>query len=51
MKHFQLLQQVENGEQIIDVNMDDGLIDGEESMIHFLNLIIFLNLIFVRCPL
>ena len=33
------LQQVENGAQIIDVNMDDGLIDGEESMIHFLNLI------------
>ena len=33
------LQQVQNGAQIIDVNMDDGLIDGEESMIHFLNLI------------
>ena len=45
------LQQVENGAQIIDVNMDDGLIDGEESMIHFLNLIGFLNLIFARFPL
>ena len=36
---FEALQQVENGAQIIDINMDDGLIDGEESMIHFLNLI------------
>ena len=25
--------------QIIDVNMDDGLIDGVDSMVHFLNLI------------
>ena len=25
--------------QIIDINMDDGLIDGVESMVHFLNLI------------
>ena len=33
------LQQVESGAQIIDVNMDDGLIDGVESMVHFLNLI------------
>ena len=32
-------QQVENGAQIIDVNMDDGLIDGEEPMTKFLNLI------------
>ena len=32
-------QQVENGAQIIDVNMDDGLIDGEEAMTKFLNLI------------
>ncbi len=31
--------QVEGGAQILDVNMDDGLIDGEESMIQFLNLI------------
>jgi 5-methyltetrahydrofolate--homocysteine methyltransferase len=33
------LQQVESGAQIIDVNMDDGLIDGVEAMTTFLNLI------------
>ncbi len=33
------LQQVENGAQIIDVNMDDGLIDGVDAMTTFLNLI------------
>ena len=33
------LDQVENGSQIIDVNMDDGLIDGVNSMSRFLNLI------------
>ena len=31
--------QVEGGAQIIDVNMDDGLIDGKEAMVNFLNLI------------
>ncbi len=31
--------QVEGGAQIIDVNMDDGLIDGKEAMVQFLNLI------------
>ncbi|MEX2596816.1 MAG: dihydropteroate synthase, partial [Salibacteraceae bacterium] len=31
--------QVEGGAQILDVNMDDGLIDGKEAMVHFLNLI------------
>ncbi len=31
--------QVDGGAQIIDVNMDDGLIDGRESMVRFLNLI------------
>ena len=31
--------QVEGGAQIIDVNMDEGLLDGKESMIRFLNLI------------
>jgi len=31
--------QVEGGAQIIDVNMDDGLIDGKEAMVTFLNLI------------
>ncbi|SFW44281.1 methionine synthase [Cellulophaga fucicola] len=32
--------QVEGGAQIIDINMDDGLIDGKEAMVKFLNLII-----------
>ena len=33
-------EQVENGAQIIDINMDDGLIDGEEAMVNFLNLVV-----------
>ncbi len=32
-------QQVENGAQIIDVNMDEGMLDSEKAMTHFLNLI------------
>lgn len=32
-------EQVENGAQIIDVNMDEGMINSEETMAHFLNLI------------
>ncbi len=32
-------QQVEGGAAIIDVNMDEGMLDGEKSMTHFLNLI------------
>ena len=31
--------QVEGGAQIIDINMDDGLIDGKTAMVKFLNLI------------
>ena len=31
--------QVEGGAQIIDVNMDEGMLDGKESMVKFLNLI------------
>ncbi|MGB6653836.1 MAG: methionine synthase [Xanthobacteraceae bacterium] len=31
--------QVENGAQIIDINMDEGLLDSEKAMITFLNLI------------
>ncbi len=31
--------QVENGAQIIDVNMDEGMLDSEEAMTRFLNLI------------
>lgn len=33
------LEQVEGGAQIIDVNMDEGMIDGKAAMIKFLNLI------------
>lgn len=32
-------EQVEGGAQILDVNMDDGLLDGVNAMIKFLNLI------------
>jgi 5-methyltetrahydrofolate--homocysteine methyltransferase len=32
-------QQVENGAQIIDVNMDEGMLEGEEAMVRFLNLV------------
>ncbi len=32
-------QQVENGAQIIDINMDEGMLNGEEAMTTFLNLI------------
>ena len=33
------LQQVEGGAQIIDVNMDDGLLDAKVEMVNFLNMI------------
>lgn len=33
-------EQVEGGAQIIDVNMDDGLIDGKQAMIKFLQLVV-----------
>ena len=32
-------QQVENGAQIIDINMDEGLIDSEAAMTRFVNMI------------
>ena len=42
-KHEQAIQiardQVENGANILDVNMDDGLIDGVEAMTRFVNLV------------
>ncbi|MDI7924177.1 methionine synthase [Ferirhizobium litorale] len=31
--------QVENGAQVIDINMDEGLIDSEKAMVEFVNLI------------
>jgi len=33
------LHQVEGGAQVIDINMDDGMLEGEKCMVHFLNLI------------
>jgi 5-methyltetrahydrofolate--homocysteine methyltransferase len=32
-------QQVENGAQIIDVNMDEAMLDSEKAMAHFLSLV------------
>jgi 5-methyltetrahydrofolate--homocysteine methyltransferase len=32
-------QQVENGAQVIDINMDDAMLDAEKSMVRFLNLL------------
>ncbi len=32
-------QQVESGAQVIDVNMDEGLLDSEQAMVTFLNLV------------
>src|SRR5581483_8777465 len=32
-------QQVENGAQVIDINMDEGMLDGEAAMVKFINLI------------
>ncbi|ANI88110.1 methionine synthase [Arachidicoccus ginsenosidimutans] len=32
-------EQIENGAQVIDINMDDALLDGEQAMTTFLNLV------------
>ncbi len=32
-------QQVENGAQVLDVNMDEGMLDSEKAMVEYLNLI------------
>lgn len=32
-------KQVEDGALVLDVNMDDGLLDAEQQMVHFLNLV------------
>ena len=32
-------KQVENGAQILDINMDEGMLDSKAAMVHFLNLI------------
>lgn len=33
------LEQVENGAQIIDINMDEGMLESEQAMVTFLNLV------------
>ncbi|WP_227369510.1 methionine synthase [Halomonas sp. M20] len=33
------LEQVENGAQVIDINMDEGMLDSQEAMVHFLHLV------------
>nr|WP_297456961.1 methionine synthase [uncultured Halomonas sp.] len=33
------LEQVENGAQLIDINMDEGMLDSQEAMVHFLHLV------------
>ncbi len=33
------LEQVEDGAQVIDINMDEGMLDAEKAMVRFLNLI------------
>ncbi|HKT64202.1 MAG TPA: dihydropteroate synthase, partial [Burkholderia sp.] len=32
-------QQVENGAQVIDINMDEAMLDSKAAMVRFLNLI------------
>ena len=32
-------EQVENGAQVIDINMDDAMLDGRQAMVTFLNLV------------
>lgn len=44
------VQQAENGAQVIDVNLDDGMIDSKSTMIHFLNLLMSEPLV-ARCPI
>jgi 5-methyltetrahydrofolate--homocysteine methyltransferase len=33
------VQQVQNGAQVVDVNLDDGMLDSKKVMVHFLNLL------------
>ena len=32
-------QQVENGAQVIDINMDEAMLDSKAAMVRFLNLV------------
>lgn len=38
-QYFLIWLQVENGAQVLDINMDEGLLDGKAAMSRFLNLI------------
>ena len=38
--HFSLCYQVEQGADILDINMDDGLIEGVGAMTRFVNLLV-----------
>lgn len=44
------IAQAENGAQVIDVNLDDGLIDSKQTMVHFLNLLMSEPTV-AHCPL
>ena len=44
------VMQAESGAQVIDVNLDDGMIDSEKTMIHFLNLLMSEPNV-ARCPI
>lgn len=44
------IAQAENGAQVIDVNLDDGLIDSQQTMVHFLNLLMSEPTV-AHCPL
>lgn len=44
------VEQAENGAQVIDVNLDDGMIDSQSTMVHFLNLLMSEPLV-ARCPI
>ncbi|MFP1461706.1 dihydropteroate synthase [Escherichia coli] len=42
---------MENGAQIIDINMDEGMLDAEAAMVRFLNLMPSTNRISLACRL
>jgi 5-methyltetrahydrofolate--homocysteine methyltransferase len=44
------IAQAENGAQVIDVNLDDGLFDSKQTMVHFLNLLMSEPTV-AHCPL
>lgn len=44
------IDQVNNGAQIVDLNLDDGMLETEEEMVHFLNLMMSEPDV-ARCPI